>query len=293
MNVTLVTVVGESIDILSHMLSHYRTLGVDSFIIHAHGQTCDDPKLISIRKTAADCGTEVTSMNIGPWFAGNNPLLYWLSRVQRPDDWFILADQDELHAYPDDLVDLIGFCDKKGYHFVEGCLIDRISNTGELITVNPLRPIWEQFPLGAMFSARVLGAVTNKIVAAKGFVTLANGQHHAYSGVGCPPSDVYIPVHHFKWVDGLPARLRSRVSSIETLYGSSFAMKDLYSRECSRFSSYYAMHWRIVPGEPRILAAPCNPNYPHWETIKAWRLAAPYFSADLARWETRTQVGIE
>jgi len=43
MRIHLVTVVGESAHWLPHMLAHYRGLGIESFLIHAHLSRPDDP----------------------------------------------------------------------------------------------------------------------------------------------------------------------------------------------------------------------------------------------------------
>jgi hypothetical protein len=255
------------------MIAHYRSLGVRDCIIHAQTQAGSNTIAKDICRIASAYGAEVASNKVQPWLPAYNTAQYTLSRAEAPNDWFILADQDELQVYPDDLMDVIKFCDRKGYDFIEGCLVDRFSESGVLASVKSGSTVWEQFPLGSILSARVLGAVVNKVVAAKGHVKIGPGQHHAHSGIGCPPSELYIPVHHFKWVEGLLSRLRSRIESLP---------EGLYTRECSRFLSYYGEEGRIRLDDPDLLVSKCGPEYPHWKVLRDWRVAAAYFSAHLA-----------
>lgn len=286
MNITLITVVGGYAGILPHMLAHYKSLGVNEILIHAHGLTRDDEILSEIEHAASEAGATIASVHTGPWFAAMNQALYMLSRSTRPGDWFVLADQDELQAYPDGLVDVIEFCDRKGYTFVEGCIIDRLAKDGTLPKVSSDRPVWEQFPLGALVSGRLLHSVINKVVAVRGSVMLSEGQHHASSGVGCPVSSMYVPVHHFKWVDALLPQLKARVAFNQEFLGARAAM-DLYGKECKRFLEHYERHGGIDVSDPSLMAAPCDPLYPFWNKLKEWRSMAGAFSAELA---LRTQL---
>jgi hypothetical protein len=140
-------------------------------------------------------------------------------------------------------------------------LIDRISDSGHLASVISECAIWEQFPIGCLISARVLGSVTNKIAVLRGFVRVGIGQHYAHSGTGCPTSDIYVPVHHFKWVNNLVRRLRSRAEFLKVLQGSSAYNGSPYLSECLRFLSYYDSRGRIEIEDPHVLAARCDSQY--------------------------------
>lgn len=273
--VTLVSVVGEYTDVLPHMLAHYRSIGVRHFSLHAHAPSCGHPSLRRIAAFAREAGTAVASVSTGEWIPGNNTALYAAARADRPNDWFLLADHDELQVYPAALKDVLRYCDQKGYDYIEGCLIDRVAESGELRTVSRRQSIWKQFPMGTMVSATVMGAVVNKVVAARGHVRISTGQHRALSGVGCPPAEVYVPVHHFKWVKGLAPRLAARSESVHQRTG-------LYALECSRFAAYYARYGRMRLEDPVLLSGRCDPDYPYWDMVQQWRIAAPFFSPELA-----------
>lgn len=273
--VTLVSVVGEYAEVFPHMLAHYRALGLGRFSLHAHAPSCGHPSLRRIAAFARGAGASIASVSTGDWIPGNNTALYAAARADRPNDWYVLADQDELQVYPAALKDVIRYCDRKGYDYIEGCLIDRVAESGELPAVSRRQSIWTQFPIGTMMSATVMGAVVNKVVAARGHVWISTGQHRALSGVGCPPSEIYVPVHHFKWVDGVTPRLASRAASVHQRTG-------LYARECSRFAAHFSKHGRIPLDDPMLMSGRCEPDYPYWDVVRQWRIAAPFFSPELA-----------
>jgi hypothetical protein len=268
--VHLVTVVGSYAGILPHMLRHYSGLGVNSFIVHTHAESLDDPVIEEIDQIVDTFGAKVASVNVFPWSATFNQILYRLDRPQRPTDWFILADQDELQFYRDGLFELLDYCDRSGYSYVEGAFVDRLAADGRLGIVRANGSIWSQFPLGAFLTGPLLGASVNKIVAVKGNVAVGYGQHQARGSEGCPVAEHYIPVHHFKWVDGLIDRLQHRIRTRQML-------EEEVWHESDRFLSYYQRHGRIETDDPRFLVSECGEDYPHWDKIKEWRTAARFF----------------
>lgn len=253
------------------MLEHYRALGVDQLEVHVHATSCESKERHAIEEIVRTIGGVIASLSVVPWQVSLNTMLYSRSRSSHPDDWFIIADQDELHQYPDGLFEAIDYCDRNGYDFIEGAFVDRISSDGSLAAVRPGQDLWSQFPLGGMISAEIAGACINKIVAAKGHVRLAHGQHFAMSGRGCPVSSLYVPVHHFKWVDQTLRTLPQRVTN-----------QSHYSLEARRIMQYLARHQRIVTDAPGLMIAACMPDYPHWNQVRDWRRHAVFFSPDLA-----------
>lgn len=261
MKIHLVSVVGASARLLPHMLAHYRGLGIESFLIHAHLSRLDDPVLGEIQRITDEFGCGIASVTIGPWTQDVNPALYARSRNARPGDWFVIADQDELQAYPGDLRSMIEECELRGFDYMEGGFLDRLSADGTFPEVAADRSISEQFPLGGFLSTPILDANPNKIVVAKGHVGIAPGQHWASGGRGWPADELYVPVHHFKWVGGILQSLERRAA----FYGS---MGDPLWQESARFLDYCRLHdGRIDINDPLLWIAPCSPSYPHWQTL--------------------------
>lgn len=243
----LVTISDPASELHPHLLGHYQTLGVSEATVHAPSEEWR-------------------------WRLVNNTGLYAASRAASPEDWFILADHDEFHAYPDEISKILSYCDHKGFDFIEGCLIDRMAESGRLEPVAVGTPIWKQFPIGAIVTASVTGGAINKIVACKGHVRVRTGQHLA-NGRGCPVSEVYVPVHHFKWTAGLTATLRTR--STQPLWS--------YSRECKRALDHIESNGGIDLSATGMMAGQCAPAFPYWPDVQARRIATPHLFCEAGR----------
>jgi Glycosyl transferase family 2 len=260
--VHLVTVVGGYAGVLPHMLAHYRALGVRSFIVHVHAASDTDPVLHQVEQITREFGCGIASVTVGEWLHNTNRTLYRQAMQSRPNDWFLIADQDELQIYPRDLNALLAHSERRGCDYIEGCFLDRFARDGSFPEVLPNESIWHQFPLAGFVSAPVLEANPNKIVVARGFVELGPGQHYAFSGRGCPPEELYIPVHHFKWVSGVLDRLAHRTEFRRQ-------RNDRYWQESQRFVDHCRAHGgRLDIAEPSFYLAEALPDYPHWREVK-------------------------
>jgi hypothetical protein len=262
LKIHLTTVAGAFVEVLPHMLEHYRAQGVESFLVNAHVSSENDPVLDRIRQITSEFGCGIESIALGPWRQEVNPSIYERTRAVFPNDWFVLADQDELQLYPGDLRSILEECDAKGFDYVEGGFIDRIASDGGFAPVLRNRSIWEQFPLGGYISTPILDANPNKIVAAKGHVKLVPGQHAALSGRGCPAEECYVEVHHFKWVAGIVERLEQRVAFYKEQH-------DPLWQESAKFLDYVRAHdGRIDITDSLFHIAPCSPGHPCWNIVK-------------------------
>jgi hypothetical protein len=58
MRMHLVTMVGVFVDVLPFMLDHYRRLGIESLVVHAHATDADDPVLHDVRRMTAALGCQ-------------------------------------------------------------------------------------------------------------------------------------------------------------------------------------------------------------------------------------------
>jgi hypothetical protein len=262
LKIHLTTVAGVFVEVLPHMLEHYRALGVESFFVNAHLTHPNDSVLDRIQDITGKFGCGIQSITCGPWLQQVNPSIYARTRQAYPDDWFILADQDELQLYPADLHSILEECDAQGYDYLEGGFIDRIATDGGFAAVSRSTSIWEQFPLGGYISTPILDANPNKIVAAKGRVKVVPGQHAAASGRGCPVEACYVQVHHFKWVAGIVERLERRMAFYKE-------HDDPLWQESAEFLEYVRAHdGRIDLTDSRFHIAPCSPRHPSWDIVK-------------------------
>ena len=266
MTIHLITLAGAHVDVLGHMLEHYRGLGIESFFVNLNLSDEKDPIREQVEEITRRFGCGIAGVTIGDWHLLQQQV-YLKQRELYPSDWFVLADQDELQVYPADLRDVMADCGS--WDYIRGCFVDRIARDGSFPAVEAEKPIWEQFPLGGFITALIGGGDPRKVVAVKGALPIRKGNHHAYEGRACPSRQYYIPVHHFKWTANVAERLTERAEAMKR-HGT------LEWTESARFVEYYrANGGRIAVEDPRLLIGECAPDYPHWEKIKKIVLNSP------------------
>lgn len=266
MRTHLITTVGGHVDVLPHMLAHYQSLGIESFFVNLHLKNQSDPVREQVETITREFGSGIACIAVGDWQMALMEA-YLTPRELYPSDWFVLADQDELQVYPGSLPDVFADCQGHGWDYVRGMFVDRLARDGGFPPVLP-GSIWEQFPMGAFFSARVLHAEPRKVVAVHGPVPLAKGQHRALEGRPAPSREYYVPVHHFKWTEGVAGRLETRAAQLREQGFSQWA-------ESAYFLEYLRQTGgRVNLADPNLFIAECKPEYPHWEAVKKLALAA-------------------
>src|SRR3954470_24259344 len=102
-DVTMTTVFGGPTDthVMTSMLAHYASLGVDNRIVHINARNADERS--STEALVRASGASVGSVFEGPWISAMNTMLLTFTRFNRPSHWHIVADQDVLQVYPDEL----------------------------------------------------------------------------------------------------------------------------------------------------------------------------------------------
>ena len=211
----LVTVVGENTHILPHMLKHYENI-IDKAYVCVYQQGNDDGIL-----------QEIEELGIEPFMVFTEDKYNW-NRVTeiyntvkqtKPDDWWIVADDDELQVYPDDIGDIIKHCEINGYDFVTGGFLDRIGKDGTFPKVTRDTDIHKAFPNAGFFRYPMSGACPNKVTLMKGYQDVSPGQHYAVFPDGTnswgkkhpkrmPIEDCFVQVHHFKWDETCVERIK-------------------------------------------------------------------------------------
>jgi hypothetical protein len=220
--IRLATVVGSRTNILWHFLTYYSNI-VDEICVGVYDW--DDKELskevekiieefpkakIVLRHTAEKFNWEtVTSM-------------YNEIKNQHPEDWWIVADDDEFHEYPESLQYIIDDCEENGWDLVRGGFVDRIGPDGTFPELQPKEDIFKQFPLAGFFRYPLSGACPNKVCIMKGHVELTPGQHYAkidghttwkWQGWNHPLIAPYrkysVIVNHFKWDATCGERIRA------------------------------------------------------------------------------------
>ena len=246
---------------LGHWIAHYRGLGIEQIHVHMHLNAKDDPNRHAIEETCRRMNCPIAQTHISSWYEAKHRAFNEF-RAGFPADWFVVADCDELQDYPMSVLEAVELCGRNGYDFVRGCFIDRIGPEGTLPAIDESLPIGPQFPIGAWFSYPVLGAYPLNVTMAKGAVSLDTGQHGAKNGLACPAKELFVPVHHFKWVAGIRERLIQRIAYLRS-------NNHPHWRESARFLEYMeATGGTINLDDPAFAAAECTQGYPRFEELK-------------------------
>jgi tellurite resistance-related uncharacterized protein len=212
--IKLLTVIGHGTSLLPHFIEHYQK-HVDEILIAVY-ETELYPSL----------GDEVSEIiknydNVKIQIVVNERIFDWEKVTQLYNyvkkinqfDWFVIADIDEFHLYPNnDLRGLVKDCEENNWDLVRGGFIDRIGIDGEFVELKDNQSIWEQFPNAGFFRYPMSKACPNKICVMKGYVDVTSGQHYAkiedhttwrWQGWSHPliaPVETHsVQVHHFKW----------------------------------------------------------------------------------------------
>ena len=213
--INLVTVVGENTHILPHMLKHYENQ-IDKAYVAVYRQGKNDGIL-----------EEIEELGIEPFMVFTEDKYNW-NRVTeiyntvkqtKPNDWWIVADDDELQVYPGPIEDIVDICERNGYDFVTGGFLDRIGKDGMFPEVTRDTNIHKAFPLAGFFRYPMSGACPNKVTLMKGYQDVTPGQHYADFGNGLtswglshpkrmPVQECFTQVHHFKWDSSCVERIK-------------------------------------------------------------------------------------
>ena len=215
--INLVTVVGHNTTLLPHMLKHYKDI-VDEIYVVVYRQSEDDGIL-----------DEICELGIKPYKVVTEPKFNWERVTElynevkktKPNEWWVVSDDDEFHIYPKPLKELITECDENGWEFITGGFLDRIGEDGTFPLVTKETNIWESFPLAGFFRYPMSGAMPNKCCVMKGSIEVTPGQHFAKIGdtdtwrergwnhpKRYPIENGFVQVHHFKWDSTVLERLK-------------------------------------------------------------------------------------
>lgn len=240
--IRLVTVIGHGTDLLPHFINHYQS-HVDEINIVVY-ETEQFPALLNEVKEIIKDYDKVNIVKIHrdrifDW--ERVTMLYNYITNKHPDGWWVVADIDEFHLYPNDrLHKLVYDCQEYGYEIVRGGFIDRIGKDGDFPEIRNDVPLFEQFPTMGFFRYPLSKACPNKICVMKGRVELTSGQHYAiindhttwrWQGWNHPLINPHstVQVHHFKWDSTAIKRIKA-VADVKQPYAYSEEYRLMYDQ---------------------------------------------------------------
>jgi hypothetical protein len=227
-------------ELIPHFVNHYsKYVDEIQFVVY---QSAIHPSLINdVKEKIKDYSNVKVVKTVEDRIFDWNKVtaLYNLIKSKKPNDWWVIADIDEFHLYPnDDLYDLIQDCEKNGWDIVRGGFIDRIGPDGEFSELSDDVEIFKQFPNMGFFRYPMSQACPNKVCVIRGGIEITSGQHYAkingqttwrWQGWNHPliNSDSYVQVHHFKWDSTSIDRIKA-VASIKQEYAYSDEYGKMY-----------------------------------------------------------------
>jgi len=236
----LVTVTGSRTNTLRHMLNHYNDLVDEIYVVvyEWDGFSTYDIVYEIVKEFPK---AKIVRREIKEKFNWEYVTqLYNETKLLHPNDWWIVADDDEFHIYSKPLNQIIATCDRNGWELVRGGFIDRIGIDGEFSELKNDVDIFEQFPLAGFFRYPLSGACPNKVCIMKGHIEITAGQHYAkingettwkWQGWNHPliaPTNEYsVQVHHFKWDSTCIDRIKA-VADIKKEYSYSKEYQIMY-----------------------------------------------------------------
>ena len=281
MKINLVTVCGHNTTMLRHMLNHYKDF-VDEIYVVVYLSSDSDRVLSEVKEITKELNIDIHKTTVEEPFNWERVTeLYNETKLLKPDDWWIVADDDEFHVYPKPINELIEDCEENGYKFITGAFLDRIGENGRFPKILPFddSDIWKEFPLAGSFRYPVSNACPNKTVVMKGDIQVTNGQHYAMidgedtygdrwmNDLRYPVGDCFIQVHHFKWDITVIGRLRE-VSRIKEDYTFHKEYRDMFDYIIDNYGT-------IDINDERFMIERSGKDYfdyPHWDKIRTQAL---------------------
>ena len=272
--INLVTVVGHNITMLPHMLEHYKNI-VDEIYVVVYRQHENDGILDEIKSLGITPHKVVTEEKFN-WERVTQ--LYNEIKRTKPQEWWVVSDDDEFHIYPKPIREMISDCEENGWEFITGGFLDRIGENGEFPLVTKETDIWSKFPLAGYFRYPMSGACPNKVCIMKGSVDVTPGQHYAIidethvwgtDGILHPlrypigRGEGFVQVHHFKWDSTVLERLKE-VSETEENYSFWEEYKKMYK-------AIQINDWKIDINNPEFMFEKMESNF-HFDYLKWNRL---------------------
>ena len=220
----LVTVCGHNTTMLYHMLRHYQP-NVKNFFVNIYANYEDDPIIEEATSICRELGIEPHKVWIEEPFNWDKVTEIYNETISlKPDEWWIVADDDELQVYSKPIEEIVQECEENGWEFVRGGFIDRIGEDGDFPKITKESNVWKEMPNAGFFRYPLSRAEANKVTLLKGKHGVVSGQHFIqfdngdtswgdYHPLCYPIEKNFTQVHHFKWDYSVLQRLKEVSSS--------------------------------------------------------------------------------
>tara|TARA_B110000211_G_scaffold224677_1_gene275986 strand:+ start:5 stop:790 length:786 start_codon:yes stop_codon:yes gene_type:complete len=254
------------------MINHYKDI-VDEIYVVVYRQNSLD----GILEDVLNLGIKPHKIVTEPKFNWERVTeLYNEVKQTKPNEWWVVSDDDEFHIYPKPIREMISDCEENGWEFITGGFLDRIGERGEFPLVKGNTDIWKSFPLAGFFRYPMSGAMPNKCCVMKGSVNVTPGQHFAKIDDSdtwrergwnhpkrYPIEKGLVQVHHFKWDSTVLERLKE-VSETKKDYSFWKEYKKMYR-------GIQINDWKIDINNPEFMFEKMEDNsyfdYTKWKEL--------------------------
>lgn len=239
--IKLISVVGHGVSLLPHFIEHYYNI-VDeiNFVVYESDLHPELQREIR-RAIRGKEKAKIVKTVYDRVFDWNRVTDLYNEQIKKPgSSWYMIADVDEFHVYPEYPNYIVSDCDSRGWEVVRGGFVDRIGNDGEFSEIKEGIPIFDQFPIAGFFRYPMSGACPNKVCLVKRGTEITSGQHYAKIGghttwrwqgwnhpLIAPVEKYSVQVHHFKWDSTCLERIKM-VADINQDYSYSDEYKVMY-----------------------------------------------------------------
>ena len=272
--IRLVTVIGHGVDLLPHFIKHYQQY-VDEIHIGVYETELHPLLGNQVNEIVGNYNNvkivKILNDRVFDW--NKVTQLYNFIKNSHQHDWWVVADIDEFHLYPnDDLRKMVTNCNEYGWDIVRGGFIDRVGIDGTFPSIVEDKNIFEQFPAMGFFRYPMSKANPNKVCVMKGYVELTSGQHYVkldghttwkWQGWNHPLINPhsFVQVHHFKWDESCIERIK-QVVSVNQDYAYSNEYKIM-------FDSLRKSRFKIDVTKDEFMFESSD-GYPEFKRYKQW-----------------------
>lgn len=276
MKPNLITVTSGRTDILRHQINHYKKKVNDIFVIlyqNEHSSTTVVEELNSLLNEFGLKIYEIKNHRANDWVELSR--FYNLTKYKYPNDWWIVADDDEFHVYWKDIEEIIDDCEKNNWQYVSGGFLDRVGMDGTFPEIKPESNLWELFPIAGYYGFLTSGACPNKVTLCKGHVEVTIGQHYAKENgqrIGprklnhpwrYPVDSFFTQVHHFKWDKNVVERIKKI-----NLFKRKYSCPQVYQK---MYQTILNNGFKIDINNPKYMFyhSPSSEynSYPYWKKV--------------------------
>ena len=239
--IKLISIIGHGVPLIPHFINHYYNMVDEINFVVYESDLHPDLKREVRRAIRGKEKVKIVKTVYDRIFDWNRVTDLYNEQIKKSgSNWYMIADIDEFHVYPESPNYMVSNCESQGWELIRGGFLDRIGINGDFCEIVEDVLIFDQFPIAGFFRYPMSNACPNKICLVKGGTEITSGQHYAkingqttwrWQGWNHPliaPVEKYsVQVHHFKWDSTCLERIK-KVADINQDYSYSDEYKVMY-----------------------------------------------------------------